>query len=67
LSPVFTSISKENYPPKTDLFEQIKKRTNHKTQLIALSGISADNIRQTLISGFDDVALLEQSGKVITQ
>jgi hypothetical protein len=23
-------------------------------QLIALSGISADNIRQTLISGFDD-------------
>jgi hypothetical protein len=49
------SISKENYHPKTDLFEQIKKRTNHKTQLIALSGISADNIRQTLISGFDDV------------
>jgi thiamine-phosphate pyrophosphorylase len=58
ISPVFTSISKENYHPKTDLFEQIKKRTNHKTQLIALSGISADNIRQTLISGFDDVALL---------
>jgi thiamine-phosphate pyrophosphorylase len=50
ISPVFTSISKENYHQKTDLFEQIKKRI-HKTQLIALSGISADNIRQTLISG----------------
>jgi thiamine-phosphate pyrophosphorylase len=58
ISPVFTSISKEHYHPKTNLFEQIKKRTNHKTQLIALSGISADNMQQTLISGFDDVALL---------
>lgn len=58
LSPVFTSLSKENYHPKTDLFEQIKRRTNHKTRPIALSGISVDNIRQTLFSGFDDVALL---------
>jgi thiamine-phosphate pyrophosphorylase len=46
LSPVFTVFLKKTIP-KTDLFEQIKKRTNHKTQLIALSGISADNIRQT--------------------
>jgi thiamine-phosphate pyrophosphorylase len=65
LSPVFTSISKD-YHPKTDLFEQIKKRPITK-QLIALSGISADNIRQTLISGFDDVALLGIIWKVITQ
>jgi thiamine-phosphate pyrophosphorylase len=58
LSPVFTSISKENYHPKTDLFDQIKKRTNYKTKLIALSGISVDNIQHTLKSGFDNIALL---------
>jgi thiamine-phosphate pyrophosphorylase len=35
LSPVFTSISKENYHPKTDLFEQIKKEliTKHSSLL----------------------------------
>jgi hypothetical protein len=49
---------KKTITQKTDLFEQIKKEPITK-QLIALSGISADNIRQTLISGFDDVALLE--------
>jgi thiamine-phosphate pyrophosphorylase len=43
MSPVFTVFLKKTIP-KTDLFEQIKKRTNHKTQLIAC-GISADNIQ----------------------
>lgn len=58
LSPVFTSISKENYRPKKNLFEQIKKRTNYKTQLVALGGISAKNMEFTLTRGFDEVALL---------
>lgn len=58
LSPVFASISKENYVPKTDLFEEIKNRSNFNTKLVALGGISTANIKQTLEKGFDDVALL---------
>ncbi len=58
LSPIFSSISKENYSPKTDAFESIKRRTNFSTKLIALGGLSAENIKQTLENGFDDVALL---------
>ncbi|KAF2512517.1 thiamine phosphate synthase [Flavobacterium foetidum] len=58
LSPVFQSISKENYHPETDFFEEIKKRTNQQTKLIALGGIDAENIQKTLENGFDDVALL---------
>jgi len=58
LSPVYESISKQNYKPKTDLFEQINKRTNHTTKLIALGGISDENIKFTLTNGFHDVALL---------
>lgn len=58
LSPVFSSISKENYAPKRDLFKEIKKRTNFNTELVALGGISAANVKQTLEKGFDDVALL---------
>ncbi|MBF4514744.1 thiamine phosphate synthase [Flavobacterium sp. ANB] len=58
LSPVFKSISKENYAPKTDLFEALKSRTNYKTKVIALGGIDAKNIQKTMKNGFDDVALL---------
>lgn len=58
LSPVFKSISKENYLPKTDLFEALKSRTNFKTKIIGLGGIQADNITETLQNGFDDIALL---------
>jgi len=58
LSPVFTSISKENYHPKTNLFEALKRRTNHKIKVIALGGIDAKNIKETLENGFDDIALL---------
>ncbi|MBW1654489.1 thiamine phosphate synthase [Flavobacterium quisquiliarum] len=58
LSPVFQSISKENYLPKTDLFEALKSRTNYKTKVIALGGIDPENIQETLEGGFDDVALL---------
>ncbi|MBC7847869.1 MAG: thiamine phosphate synthase [Flavobacterium sp.] len=58
LSPVFPSISKINYSSDTDLFETIKSRTNFSTQLIALGGISSENIGETIEAGFDDVALL---------
>jgi len=58
LSPVFKSISKENYFPETNLFEALKSRTNIHTKVIALGGIDSKNIQKTLENGFDDVALL---------
>ncbi|QLC66244.1 thiamine phosphate synthase [Flavobacterium sp. LPB0248] len=58
LSPVFKSISKENYHPEVDLFEALKSRTNQHTKVIALGGIDAENIQKTLENGFDNVALL---------
>ena len=58
LSPIFPSISKENYSSETDLFEAIKNRTNYTTKLIALGGIESKNTEQTLQNGFDNVALL---------
>ena len=58
LSPVFKSISKENYHPKIDLFGALKSRTNYKTKAIALGGIDAKNIQKTIENGFDDIALL---------
>ncbi len=58
LSPVFKSISKENYLPKMNLFEALKSRKNHKTKIIALGGITSENIQKTLENGFDDFALL---------
>ncbi|WP_337968474.1 thiamine phosphate synthase [uncultured Flavobacterium sp.] len=58
LSPVFTSISKEDYHPKENLFEALKSRTNNKTKVIALGGIDSENIKKTLENGFDDVAIL---------
>ncbi|CAM3628765.1 thiamine phosphate synthase [Flavobacterium chungbukense] len=58
LSPVFKSISKENYEPKTDFFEALKSRTNYKTKVIALGGIDLENIQKTMKNGFDDIALL---------
>lgn len=58
LSPVFKSISKENYLPEKDLFEDLKSRTNFRTKVVALGGIDAENILGVLENGFDDIALL---------
>jgi thiamine-phosphate pyrophosphorylase len=58
LSPIFLSISKENYFSKTDLLETVKKRTNYDTKLIALGGIEPKNTELALEKGFDNVALL---------
>ena len=58
LSPVYPSISKENYIPTKNAFKDIKERTNQHTKLIALGGISPENIEHTITNGFDDIALL---------
>jgi len=58
LSPVYESISKSGYIPETNIAESVKKRTNFKTDLIALGGISSENQEQALVNGFNDVALL---------
>lgn len=58
LSPVFKSISKEEYYPVKDLFEALTLRTNTNTKVIALGGIDTENIKKTFKNGFDDVALL---------
>ena len=58
LSPVYPSISKMNYQSESNLLEDIQNRTNFSTQLVALGGITSENIGNTLKAGFDDVALL---------
>ena len=58
LSPIYPSISKPDYVSEVNHFETIKKRVNFSTKLVALGGISSENIQQTLENGFDDVALL---------
>lgn len=58
LSPVYKSISKENYLPRKDLFEELKLRTNQHTKVVALCGIDSENICEVLKKGFDDIALL---------
>ena len=58
LSPIYTSISKLDYFSEVNHLEEIKKRTNFSTKLIALGGITSENIQKTMRFGFDDVALL---------
>ncbi|WP_367755462.1 thiamine phosphate synthase [Flavobacterium sp. WC2430] len=58
LSPIYQSISKPNYVPRLNLIETVKQRTNFKTKLVALGGISSENITETYKFGFDSVALL---------
>lgn len=58
LSPVFESISKEGYGKNSTILETIKDRTNFNMKLVALGGISENNIKTALDAGFDNVALL---------
>lgn len=58
LSPVYPSISKPGYVSKSKILEKVKERTNFSTKLIALGGISSENVKEALENGFDDVALL---------
>lgn len=56
--PVFESISKPNYVSNLDFKKELEQRKNNKTALIALGGITSENIKTALAFGFDDVALL---------
>ena len=58
LSPIYQSISKPDYKSDLDAVTTIAQRTNFKTKLVALGGISIENIERTYQLGFDDVALL---------
>lgn len=57
-SPVFPSISKTGYASEKNLLEEVKKRTNFQTKLIALGGITNENKQIATDSGFDNVAIL---------
>ncbi|MFV8324314.1 thiamine phosphate synthase [Flavobacterium sp. ZS1P14] len=56
--PVFESISKPNYVSNLDFKSALEKRKNNNTALIALGGITPNNVKIALQYGFDDVALL---------
>lgn len=56
--PVFESISKPDYHSNIDFKKELEHRTNNKTALIALGGITSDKIKTALEYGFDEVALL---------
>lgn len=58
LSSIYPSISKPGYVSQQNHLEDIRQRTNFSIKLIALGGISSENIQKTLSHGFDDVALL---------
>ncbi|MBI5219102.1 MAG: thiamine phosphate synthase [Bacteroidia bacterium] len=58
--PVFDSISKKNYKSQVNLTE-IKKilfSRTHNTKIIALGGISPDNIKKIIHAGFNGAAVL---------
>lgn len=55
ISPVFDSISKQNY--KAESFD-LKERTNDSVKLIALGGLDHSNAQQAMSWGFDGIALL---------
>lgn len=58
LSPVFPSISKPGYGAKKTVFDQLKNRTNHQVKLIALGGMTPENISEVKQAGADGVALM---------
>lgn len=58
LSPIYPSISKPGYSSEINHMETIKERTNFSTELVALGGISPENVQNTLECGFDNIALL---------
>ncbi|WP_062545394.1 thiamine phosphate synthase [Rufibacter tibetensis] len=63
-SPLFRSISKEGYGPKTELatiqkeWQALKAQQGRLPKVIGLGGISADNVLEVKQAGFDGAALL---------
>lgn len=58
LSPFYPSISKPGYGTSSSILQQLLQRNNTAVKLIALGGIDASNIAQTLSSHVDGIALL---------
>lgn len=58
LSPIYPSISKQDYGLGNAVLKELPQRTNHSCKLIALGGIHKDNIQEALDAGTDDVAML---------
>lgn len=64
LSPIFNSISKENYPSGFDLaavqavLQRLAARPAYRPQVVALGGIDAQNIGRVRQAGFTGAAVL---------
>lgn len=60
LSPIYSSISKENYhsPFSEKELTTFLAQYTYKPKIVALGGICPENIQKTLSMGFDNVALL---------
>ena len=64
LSPIFNSISKEDYPSSFDLTQvqavlhRLAKRPGYRPQVLALGGIAAANVAQVRQAGFAGAAVL---------
>lgn len=64
LSPIFNSISKENYPSSFDLdqvraaLHKLAQRPGYRPQVLALGGIEAANVAQVRQAGFAGAAVL---------
>jgi thiamine-phosphate pyrophosphorylase len=56
--PVFGSISKPNYMSKIDFEKELSQRKNNKTKLVAVGGITYENLKIALRYRFDDTAIL---------
>ncbi|MGN7866503.1 thiamine phosphate synthase [Chryseobacterium sp. 22458] len=58
ISPFFPSISKKGYGENSTIREEVKHRDNKALQLIALGGITPENICKVFEAGADGAALL---------
>lgn len=57
-SPVFSSISKQGYGSKKNVFDEFQNRKNYKVKLIGLGGITQNNASKVFEIGADGIALL---------
>jgi len=58
ISPFFPSISKKGYGENSTVMEDIQYRNNKEVKLMALGGITPENISRVFDAGADGVALL---------
>jgi len=58
LGPVFESISKQGYKPKSEELIQLKKNENRKVKIVAIGGITMEKLERVEQANFDGAALL---------